>query len=222
MTTSITGISSTAASSTTDAMKESFGMSSDEFLQLFIAELQNQDPLAPQDASAMLDQLAQLTQVEQSYKTADTLNKLLEAQGNSLAMSSVSLIGKDVTATGNQGAFDGNNPVALSYQMPAKTDTTVLNITNASGQVVRTVDLGDLAAGKGTYQWDGKDGQGTQLPAGAYSFSIKGTDALGNQQTATTYTTGKVDGVTFNNGIAYVNIGAVSVPFSDVSIVKES
>ncbi len=222
MTTAITGTTSAATTSTTDAMKEAFGMNSDDFLKLFIAELQHQDPLAPQDASAMLDQLAQLTQVEQSYSTAATLEKLLEAQGNSLAMSSVSLIGKDVTALGNQVALDGSNPVTLAYQMPAQTDVTVLNIANASGQVVRTIDLGSQPAGDGSYQWDGKDGQGTTLSAGAYTFAISGSDALGATQEAITFTTGRADGVTFYNGVAYVNIGAVSVPFSDVGIVKES
>jgi len=222
MTTAITGVTGTTATTTTDAMKEAFGMNSDDFLKLFIAELQHQDPLAPQDASAMLDQLAQLTQVEQSYSTAATLEKLLEAQGNSLAMSSVSLIGKNVTALGNQVALDGSNPVTLAYQMPAQTDATVLNIANASGQVVRTIALGSQPAGDGSYQWDGKDGQGATLSAGAYTFAISGNDALGTAREAITFTTGRADGVTFYNGMAYVNIGAVSVPFSDVGIVKES
>jgi len=220
MSTTITG--TTTPTYVSDALKKTSGLSSDDFMKLFLAELQYQDPLAPQDASAMLTQLSQLTQVEQAYNTADTLSKLLASQDNNLAMSSVSLIGKNVTALGNQVGLDGSNPVAINYQMPAATDSTVLKITDAAGQVVRTVDLGSQLVGDNSYQWDGTNGQGNLLPAGAYTFSISGTNALGTEQEAITFTTGRADGVTFYNGVAYVNIGAVSVPFADVGIVKES
>ena len=139
-----------------------------------------------------------------------------------MALTSVALIGKQVTALGTQTALDGTNPASLSYQMPATTASTTLKITNASGQTVRQVDLGSVTAGNGSYQWDGKDGQGNLLPAGAYSFGISGADALGNTQVATTFTSGLADGVRFANGMAYVTIGAVSIPFSDVTTVKQS
>lgn len=222
MSTTITGTTATTSTYAADAMKQSVGMNKDDFLQLFMAQLQHQDPLSPQDPTEFLGQLAQLTQVEQAYNTSATLEKLLAAQDNSMAFSSVALIGKQVAALGTQAAFDGTNPATLSYQMPATTTSTSLKITNASGQTVRQVDLGSVTAGNGSYQWDGKDGQGNLLPAGAYNFGISGTDALGATQIATTYTTGKADGVWFANGTAYVTIGAVSVPFADVTTVKEA
>ena len=222
MSTTIDGTNTTSTSYASDAMKKSIGMNKDDFLKMFIAQLQNQDPLAPQDPTAMLGQLAQLTQVEQSYNTAAALEKLLMSQDNSLAMTSVALIGKQVQAVGNQVASDGLNPVSLSYQMPATTSSTTLKITNAAGTTVRTVDLGNVSSGNGKYEWDGKDGQGNQLPSGAYGFSISGTGSTGTAQEATTYTTGKADGVRFDNGTAYVTIGPVSVPFVNVTSVKES
>lgn len=218
----ITGGTGTTSTYAADAMKKSIGMDKDDFLKLFMAQLQHQDPLSPQDPTEFLGQLAQLTQVEQSYNTSATLEKLLAAQDNSMALTSVALIGKQVTALGTQTAFDGTTPASLSYQMPATTSSTTLRITNASGQTVRQVDLGSVTAGNGSYQWDGKDGQGNLLPAGAYNFGISGIDALGNTQVATTFTTGLADGVRFANGMAYVTIGTVSIPFSDVTTVKQS
>lgn len=221
MSTTITG-TTTSTNYASDAMKKSIGMNKDDFLKMFITQLQNQDPLAPQDPTAMLGQLAQLTQVEQSYNTAAALEKLLMSQDNSLAMTSVALIGKEVQAVGNQVALDGANPVSLSYQMPASTTLTTLKITNAAGATVRTIDLGSVSSGNGSYEWDGKDGQGAQLPAGAYTFSVSGSGVNGTTQEATTYTRGKADGVRFDNGTAYVTIGAVSVPFVNVVSVKAS
>ncbi len=216
MATAISGLTTSSATAAADAMKQTFGMDSDAFMKLFIAQLQYQDPLKPQDTGDMLSQISQLTQVEQSYKTATALNNLLTAQSNSLALNSVALIGKDIVASGDDLNFDGTNPVELSYQKTAATTATTLVIKNESGQVVRTIDLGDQEVGNATFQWDGKDAQGNVLAAGAYSFSISGTDALGEAQQAITYTTGRADGVTFDNGVAYITIGAVRVPFADV------
>lgn len=221
MTTAVTSTTSTTTSAAA-AMKQELGMNKDDFLKLFIAQLQNQDPLSPQDPTQMLSQLAQMTQVEQSYNTTTALNNLLAAQNSSLASSAVSLIGGTITATGNQANFDGTNAATMKYSMPAATTTTTLTITNAAGSVVRTVDLGAQSAGAATYQWDGLDGQGNQLAAGAYTFAISGTDAAGGKQTATTYTTGVADSVSFNNGLAYITIGAVTVPYSSVTKVSAS
>ena len=218
---SVTAIDSTgSATSTTVSSASDLGLDSDAFLQLFIAQLQYQDPLNPQDATEMMGELAQMTMVEQSYNTTTALNNLLTAQNNNLALSSVGLIGKDIIALGDQLNFDGTNAVELSYQMPAATTATTLTIKNASGETIRTVDLGSQVAGNGTYQWDGKDGQGNVLTSGAYSFSISGIDAAGATQTATTFTTGRADGVTFAEGVAYITIGSVLVPFSDVMRVS--
>jgi flagellar basal-body rod modification protein FlgD len=222
MSTTIIGTTATTSTYAADAMKSEIGMNKDDFLKLFIAQLQNQDPLSPQDPTEFLGQLAQLTQVEQAYNSTAALEKLLTAQDNSLAMTSVALIGKDVTALGSQAPFDGTNPASLTYQMPASTSDTTLTIYNSSGNAVKVVDLGSVSSGNGTYQWDGTDGQGNTLATGAYSFSISGTDALGDKQTATTYTKGIADGVRFDNGTAYITIGAVSVPFANVTTVTQS
>jgi len=223
MTTAITGTTSTAATSTvSDVMKTTYGLNSDDFMKMFIAELQYQDPLKPQDTAAMLDQIAQLTQVEQSYNSTTALNNLLAAQNNSTAMSAVSLIGGTVTATGNQASFDGSNSSAMQYAMSVATDSATLKITDAAGKTVRSVDLGAQSAGTTIYQWDGKDGQGNLLAAGAYSFAITGIDAAGVTQTATTYTTGIVSGVDLKTGSAILKIGSASVPLANVTNVSAS
>ena len=67
--------STTTTTAAAEQMKKKLGMDKDDFLKLFVTQLQHQDPLAPQDASAMLQQLSQLTQVEQAYNTTATLEK---------------------------------------------------------------------------------------------------------------------------------------------------
>lgn len=201
-------------------MKKSTGLNKDDFLKLFIAQLQNQDPLSPQDPTQFLSQLAQLTQVEQSYNTNTALQSLLDAQGNSTAMTSVSFIGKEITANGNQAAFDGTNPANLQYNFSVPTTSGSVVITDASGNIVRTAALGAQGAGDTTFAWDGRDNSGNVLPAGAYNFTVNGTAASGSAITATTYTSGRVDGVSLVGGTPALTIGAATVSLTDVLSVK--
>lgn len=218
MITSIT--SSTDSNATSAAIKSSLGMDSSDFLQLFIAQLQYQDPLSPQDPSAMLDQLSQLTLVEQSYNTTTALSNLLAAQNNSLGMDSVAFIGKTVKANGNTVSFDGSSAAPLQYNLSAASAATTITISNSSGEAVRTVNLGAQSAGNLSYSWDGCNDGGTALPAGAYTFSVSAKSASGASVTATTYTTGRIDGVNLAGSDPYLTIGSVSIPLTDVISVS--
>lgn len=80
-------------------------LSSSEFLNLMMDELQRQDPLNPSssDPTQYLTELAQMTSVEQQTKTAQNTQNAAQAQSVSQA---VSLIGHTITyinqATGAQ------------------------------------------------------------------------------------------------------------------------
>lgn len=213
----ITNVTSTTDSSAAAAaMKKSTGMDKDDFMKLFIAQLQYQDPLKPQDPSAMLDQLSQLSLVEQSYNSTTALNNLLTAQNNSTTMNSVSFIGKNVKANGNVAAFDGASPASLQFSLPVPASSATVTISDASGHAVRTATLGALAAGDSEIAWDGRDNSGALLPPGAYSFAVQAASASGSTIAATTYTTGRIDGVNLSNGVPLLTIGAVNVSLTDV------
>jgi len=214
VTTGVTSTTDTTAAAA--AMKKSVGMNKDDFMKLFIAQLQYQDPLKPQDPSAMLDQLSQLSLVEQSYNTNTTLSNLLAAQNNSITMNSVSFIGKDVKAYGNAATFDGATPASLQYGLTEAATSGTVTISDAAGNTVRTVVLGAQTAGDSTFAWDGRNNSGVLLPAGAYSFKVDATSANGSAMAATTYTTGRIDGVSFTNGIPMLTIGETSVALADL------
>jgi flagellar basal-body rod modification protein FlgD len=82
--------SSTSTSSSSDAMTS---LGSDDFLKLFLAELQNQDPLDPTNTSDLLNQISQIKSIAANEELSDTLTGLqLQQQlftGNSLLKSTV-------------------------------------------------------------------------------------------------------------------------------------
>ena len=96
----IEGISSAAPAAT--SAESSLGqLDSDAFLKLLVAQMKYQNPLAPTDATAMLEQTAQFTTVETLQAISETNQALLGFQQTTLAMGTV---GKEVNAFSLQGA----------------------------------------------------------------------------------------------------------------------
>jgi flagellar basal-body rod modification protein FlgD len=75
-------------------------LDSNAFLQLLVAQMRYQNPLAPTDASAMLAQTAQFTTVETLQAISETNQALLGFQQTTMALS---VVGKEVTAISLEG-----------------------------------------------------------------------------------------------------------------------
>jgi flagellar basal-body rod modification protein FlgD len=71
-----------------------------QFLDLLIAQLQNQDPLEPMENSEMMAQIAQMREISSTDKLSDTLDAMIVGQQLSTA---TSMIGKRVQALTDEG-----------------------------------------------------------------------------------------------------------------------
>ncbi|MGL4514220.1 MAG: flagellar hook assembly protein FlgD [Lacipirellulaceae bacterium] len=97
---------STNAAATTAARKNDESGNSikdldlDVFLELMLAELQNQDPLDPMDNNQLLQQISQIREISASDKLAGTLDSVLLGQNVATA---AGLIGKEVEGITNDG-----------------------------------------------------------------------------------------------------------------------
>ncbi|PDT03152.1 flagellar biosynthesis protein FlgD [Rhizobium chutanense] len=84
-TSSVTSSTSTSTSSATQKATLNY----DNFLQLLIAQMKNQDPTSPMDASEQVAQLATFSQVEQTIQTNTKLDTLLASSSLTQASSYV-------------------------------------------------------------------------------------------------------------------------------------
>jgi flagellar basal-body rod modification protein FlgD len=104
---SVTGtppVSQTNTTNTTDqsesaADTKSATLNYDSFLKLLVAQMKNQDPTDPVDATEQMSQLASFSNVEQAIKTNTHLESLIQETTLSQA---TSLIGKTVTSADGQ------------------------------------------------------------------------------------------------------------------------
>ena len=210
----------TTGLSAAEYMKKTTGLNKDDFMKLFITQLKNQDPLNPQDSSAMVTQMAQITQVEQAYNANTNLQSLLAAANNSSNMSAVSFIGKTISAQGSQVNLTPGGQSQLNFNLPSTAKQVQVAIQNSSGLTVRTMTLGITPAGDGSLTWDGKDNNNTTLPPGVYSFSVNGLGSNGSSITGTPLIKAVVDGVKMDQGSTVLTAGGISVPLANVTAVR--
>lgn len=216
----------TTVGSTTDstaaaaAMKKATGMNKDDFLRLFVTQLQNQDPLNPQDSSQFIAQLAQLTQVEQAYNTNSNLQSIISQINSSAALSAVSFIGKEVVAPGSVVNVENGTPTSIGYNLASAAQTLTISITDATGATIKTLTQGQTAAGTGTIAWDGTDSHGQKVADGNYNFTVTGTDASGVTFAGTPLVRGRVDGLEMGDTGPVLNVGSLQVPLTSVTSIR--
>jgi flagellar basal-body rod modification protein FlgD len=109
-------------------------------------------------------------------------------QGNQLLQAS-SMVGRNVSVPSQAGQLrDGGLDGAVN--VPEGEKTVLVQITDADGNVLRTMNLGNPTSGLVPFHWDGKSDDGTVLANGTYGLKAQ----AGNTAVAT-YVSGKVAGV---------------------------
>lgn len=164
-------IGATEAKSLYAATPGADGLGKDDFLQLLVAQLQNQDPLNPNDPADFTAGLAQFSSLEQLFNVNDNLAKMTNANSGLDQLSALSLINKSVVAAGNAFEFDGNK-IDIGYQLENSASEAALSVRDRSGRVVAVLEPSELTKGKHFLAWDGTDGFGNKIPIGSYTFTV--------------------------------------------------
>lgn len=213
-----TAVSSTTSATTTAGTSSSNALNGtkDEFLKLFMAQLQNQNPLEPQDGAQMVSQLAQFSSVEQATQTNQHLADLASAQAATSSASLSNLVGRNCDAAADSITLDTKGaipPLQLAADAPMTGGSVI--ITDASGKQVRKLAIPDGAT-TATLQWDGKTDAGTTAASGDYTISV---DPGKSSATVTSQWHGRVDGIELTASGTRVRMGGVLVTPADVRTI---
>jgi flagellar basal-body rod modification protein FlgD len=189
----------------------------DEFLRMLITQLENQDPLNPQDATEFTAQLAQFSSLDQLFSMRSAIDQLASVQGSSNALSVASLIGRRVTV--ESSVFDvpaaGSAPPQLALESAAPGAILGAELRDASGRLVAQLGARSLASGRNAIAWGDLGGV---PPPGAYQLRV--TPAGGSAQPTLLVDT-RVTGATFDAGVATLLLGSQPVALDRLRDVRE-
>lgn len=201
---------STAASALTTPVvsaKNTVAESQDRFLKLLVTQMKNQDPLNPMDNAQVTSQMAQLSTVSGIDKLNATLQALSSSMIASQSMQAANMIGHVVMVPGSSMELvNGKGSAAVDLSQPA--DSVSVAVSDASGKVVRNMQLGSQGSGAMPFQWDGMNDAGQLLADGSYKFTA--TAQLGGvKSNASTMSYGLVSSVMQGTQGATLNVGAL-------------
>jgi flagellar basal-body rod modification protein FlgD len=215
-----TATSSTSSSpSTSAAASPTKELGKNEFLKLLLAQLANQDPTKPVDNQAFVAQLAQFSSLEQLQTLGEKFDMMTVAQASSNQLQVAGLVGKQVDFRSDALQMDGST-VSARGNVSMNADSVVAVVTDASGNVVRTMALGPQSAGTFGFSWDGRNDRGASLPTGTYQVAIHASRADGQTVQSEFLSRGTVDAVTFDTDSPVLMIGALRVKLADVTQVS--
>ena len=208
---SVSSLSSAGTTTATSAAKET----EDRFLALLVAQMKNQDPLNPLDNAEVTSQMAQLSTVQGIEDMNATLDALAASMGVNQMAQAANLIGSAVLVPGDSiSPTELENVMGFELSRPA--DKVTVDIFDAAGGAVRSLDLGPREDGVNLLAWDGLTGSGEAAPDGAYTFKINATQG-GEQVDSTALHLGLVNSVSQNSQGVQLNLADnENVTYADI------
>ena len=209
-TTSATDATATAASltaSTSDAKA-----TSERFVKLLVAQMQNLDPLSPMDNAQVTSQMAQINTVSGIEKLNLTVQGLSSQFAQLQAVQGVSLVGHDVVVPGNTLQVADDATAQAGYELTGPADQVKVEILAPSGKVIDTLNLGAQTTGVHSFDWQA----GANASTAGLRFRVTATSGSVNTA-ATTLVRDKVAAVSTANSVFSLElVNAGTVPYSSI------
>ena len=187
----------------------------DDFLQMLVTQLKNQDPLNPMDGTDFVAQLATFSSLEQLTNMNSQLGQLGVYQATMTNTQAVNLLGKEVTVNQSNGFQVSGSTADFSYNLAQPAESVSIAIYDSLGREVDRMETGKQGSGLQTMTWT----RGNNVD-GLYSYGVEAYDINGNRIPVETTMTGKVTAVQYRDNAIYLTINGREVTFNQVMAVK--
>jgi flagellar basal-body rod modification protein FlgD len=152
----------------------------EQFLKLMTTQLTHQDPTKPMQNGEFLSQMAQFGTVSGIQDLQQLFKDFSTSISSNQALQAANLVGRYVSAPGNEGLLSIINKngdlgsIKGKVELPSSTPGMTVKILDAAtGNVVKTLDLGTRVAGPVTFKWDGKNENGVLSSPGVYKVKVE-------------------------------------------------
>ncbi|WP_305906584.1 flagellar hook assembly protein FlgD [Methylomarinum sp. Ch1-1] len=181
------------------AKKEDQSLQQEQFLELLTTQLTHQDPLKPMENGEFLGQMAQFSTVSGIQDLQASFKDFASSISSDQALQAASLVGRYVSAPATEGLLSAGGTISGEFELPSNATEVNLKVTDSlSGEVVRSIDLGNQSAGDVAFAWDGMTAEGEFADPGVYKVQVE-AKIDGNNTVLQTQIKSKVESVTMAN-----------------------
>ncbi len=212
-------VGAVSSGGTTVAGTASTGLDKNQFLNLLITQIRNQDPLSPMDNQQFISQLTEFTNLEVMQEISGKMDDnmgLTESLNNTMMLG---LVGRSVTVEGEAVEVRDGEPTGNQVQVNGPATATIV-VRDAAGNEVATYTR-NLKYGVNDIGWDGRRADGQSAADGNYELEITVADAEGVAQPFASFMTAPVDGIRYQNGLAVVEVAGLRFSVGEIYEVRQ-
>ncbi|MEY2777204.1 MAG: Basal-body rod modification protein FlgD [Pseudomonadota bacterium] len=214
----------TVSGQTTDYTKiQNEEMGEKEFLMLFTAQLQNQNPLDPMENEAFVAQLAQFSQLEATTTMSDKMTGLVDALKGQRLTDGAALIGKQVAVPDGPAILRNGAAITGIISAPDGASSVRYTVYNRDGTVVKSEELGRKPPGDVLVRWDGTNQAGEKMTDGRYQIVVNVRSPDGTNTTIPIATPDVVKSVSYSadsDDLILETVNGGTVNFSQVKQIN--
>ncbi len=158
-----------------------------EFLDLMIAQFQNQSPTEPMENGDFIAQMAQFSMVSGLSDIKQSFDGLSAALVSNQALQASSMVGRKVLVPSDSGDLSDKVGEGLSggVELLQSTNDLTISIHDNSGQLIKRIELGAQSSGMAKFNWDGKNENGDKMSPGTYKVTAEARTPDGPQAIGT-------------------------------------
>ena len=188
-----------------------------EFMELMIAQLNNQNPLEPQDNGAFIAELAQFSSLEEMQGLNTTVENMASSYQSTQALQASSMVGRSVLVNASSGPTSVAGTIGGVVDLPATTSDLRVSVLNSSGELVNQYEMGQQFAGQVSFLWEGTNKAGEKMPAGQYTIKAEASYG-GKTEQVGTMISANVDSVSIggDSSITLNLAGMGGVPLNEI------
>lgn len=203
-----------------EAKNKNENLGQEEFLELMITQLKNQDPFAPMENGDFIAQMAQFSSVTGLAELQNSFEKLATSLESNQALQASSLVGRTVMVPSQIATLTGEGSVSGAVDLPSSSGAVTLTVMDSAGQIIRKIPLGAHGAGEVYFNWDGLNDSAKAMPSGHYYLSAT-ADVNGETSALNTYVNASVESVTMNKGSNSLSLNLTDGNVVNLSSIRE-
>jgi flagellar basal-body rod modification protein FlgD len=147
----------------------------EDFLELMVTQLQNQDPFEPLQSGEFIGQLAEFGTVSGIGELNNSVSSLASSLLSSQTLGATNLIGKNALIPSDSLNLKEGESVKGAVGTASPANNVNVSVFDSAGNLVQSIPLGVVSQELQEFEWDGTDASGNQAPEGEYFFSIVGS-----------------------------------------------
>ncbi|MDH3610073.1 MAG: flagellar hook assembly protein FlgD [Gammaproteobacteria bacterium] len=152
----------------------------EDFINLMVTQLRNQDPFEPLQSGEFIGQLAQFGTVSGISELQNSVSDLASSLISNQTLQATNLIGKNALVSSDNLSLKEGESIKGAISTSAPANNVTVSIFDAAGNLVQTLPLGVVNEGLKEFEWDGVDASGNQAPEGNYFLSVVGAQGEDN------------------------------------------